>query len=202
MVMVFLAITNYLIDSYTIFAASVLAANSLLRSLFGFAFPLFTTYMFQNLGIHWASSIPAFLALGCVPFPFLFFKYGAQIRAKCVYAAQSDAVMRKLIAQRQQQQQLGASGKVGERVEDKEADTPATRASEEATGSTQQQTANVTASEEERDEARGLERVKTAKSTKSIRSVRSRAEAADYQVGPYDLDLVNTHTSISGLGTK
>ena len=43
MVLVFLSIMNYLIDAYTIYAASVLAANSVLRSLFGAAFPLFTT---------------------------------------------------------------------------------------------------------------------------------------------------------------
>jgi len=43
MVLVFLSIMNYLIDAYTIYAASVLAANSVLRSLFGAIFPLFTT---------------------------------------------------------------------------------------------------------------------------------------------------------------
>ncbi len=43
MVLVFLSVMNYLIDSYVIYAASVLAANSVLRSLFGAAFPLFTT---------------------------------------------------------------------------------------------------------------------------------------------------------------
>jgi hypothetical protein len=43
MVLVFLSIMNYLIDAYVIFAASVLAANAVLRSLFGAAFPLFTT---------------------------------------------------------------------------------------------------------------------------------------------------------------
>ena len=42
-VLVFLSIMNYLIDAYVIYAASVLAANSVLRSLFGAAFPLFTT---------------------------------------------------------------------------------------------------------------------------------------------------------------
>jgi hypothetical protein len=93
MVIIFLAVTNYLIDAYTIFAASVLAANSVLRSLFGFAFPLFTKYMYQNLGIHWASSVPAFLALACLPAPFFLYKYGAAIRARCEYAAQSEAVM-------------------------------------------------------------------------------------------------------------
>ncbi|KAI4858964.1 MFS general substrate transporter [Hypoxylon rubiginosum] len=97
MVLVFLSIMNYLIDSYTIFAASVLAANSVLRSLFGAAFPLFTTYMYNNLGIHWASTIPAFLALACVPFPFLFYKYGASIREKCKFAAQSAAFMKKMM---------------------------------------------------------------------------------------------------------
>ncbi|KAJ6161049.1 hypothetical protein N7470_004445 [Penicillium chermesinum] len=53
MVMVFLPVLNYLIDAYTIFSASVLAANASLRSMFGFAFPLFTTPMFKSLGIHW-----------------------------------------------------------------------------------------------------------------------------------------------------
>jgi multidrug resistance protein len=89
MVVVFLSVLNYLIDAYTIYAASVLAANSVLRSLFGAIFPLFTTYMYNNLGIHWASSIPAFLALACVPFPFLFYKYGGAIRACCKYAAEA-----------------------------------------------------------------------------------------------------------------
>ncbi|KUJ20949.1 MFS general substrate transporter [Mollisia scopiformis] len=96
MVLVFLSIMNYLIDSYVIYAASVLAANSVLRSLFGAAFPLFTTYMYQNLGIHWASSIPAFLALMCVPFPFLFYKYGKPIRMKCKFAAEAARVLAQI----------------------------------------------------------------------------------------------------------
>lgn len=50
-VLIFLGIMNYLIDAYTIFAASVLAANSVLRSLFGAIFPLFTSYMYAGLGM-------------------------------------------------------------------------------------------------------------------------------------------------------
>ncbi|RMZ88040.1 hypothetical protein DV736_g4740, partial [Chaetothyriales sp. CBS 134916] len=95
-VLMFLPVMNYLIDSYTIYAASVLAANSILRSLFGAIFPLFTTYMYNNLGIHWASSIPGFLALGCLPFPFLFWKYGHKIRMKCKYSAQAHEMMQQL----------------------------------------------------------------------------------------------------------
>jgi len=102
LVLVFLSLLNYLIDSYVLYAASVLAANAVLRSLFGAAFPLFTTYMYRNLGLHWASSIPAFLALGCMPFPYLFWKYGAQIRMKCKFAAEAAqmlAMMRAHAAQ-------------------------------------------------------------------------------------------------------
>lgn len=92
-VLVFLSCMNYLIDSYTIYAASVLAANSVLRSLFGAAFPLFTDQMFGKLGIHWASSIPAFLALACLPAPIIFYKYGHSIRMKCKYSAQAHEAM-------------------------------------------------------------------------------------------------------------
>lgn len=45
--------------------------------------------MYQNLGVQWASSIPAFLSLACVPFPLLFYKYGLRIRERCKYAAEA-----------------------------------------------------------------------------------------------------------------
>lgn len=97
-VLAFLACVNYLIDAYTIYAASVLAASAVLRSLFAVVFPLFTTYMYRNLGIHWASSVPAFLAAACAPFPFVFYKYGLSIRLKCKYAAEAHAVMQQIRA--------------------------------------------------------------------------------------------------------
>jgi hypothetical protein len=95
-ILIYLGTTSYLIDSYTILAASVLAANAVLRSLFGAVFPLFTTYMYRGLGIHWASSIPAFLTVVCMPFPFIFYRYGKLIRERCKYAAQSEAYMQQL----------------------------------------------------------------------------------------------------------
>ncbi|KAL8874306.1 MAG: hypothetical protein Q9174_000346 [Haloplaca sp. 1 TL-2023] len=96
LVLVFVSVMTYLIDAYTIYAASVLAANGILRSLFGAVFPLFTNVMYEGLGIHWASSIPAFLALACVPFPFLFYKYGAGIRMKCKYARSAAEIMAQM----------------------------------------------------------------------------------------------------------
>ncbi|KAH6636532.1 major facilitator superfamily domain-containing protein [Chaetomium tenue] len=110
LVSVFLSLLTYMIDSYTVFAASVLAANSVLRSLFGAAFPLFTTYMYQDLGIHWASTVPAFLALACMPFPWLFWKYGARIRSRCRYAAEAAAVLQKMMQAANEQQERGQQG--------------------------------------------------------------------------------------------
>ncbi|KAK3643958.1 MFS siderochrome iron transporter 1 [Elasticomyces elasticus] len=98
MILIFLGLVLYLIDSYTLFAASVLAANGVLRSLFGATFPLFTDQMYDSLGTHWASSIPAFLALACAPFQFLFYRYGAVIRSRCEYAEQSQKLMESIQA--------------------------------------------------------------------------------------------------------
>ncbi|CAG8126382.1 unnamed protein product [Penicillium nalgiovense] len=67
------------------YAASALAGNAAIRALFGAAFPLFTTPMYQNLGIHWVSPISAFLAVACRPFQWIFYKYGPSIRRHCQY---------------------------------------------------------------------------------------------------------------------
>lgn len=96
MVLVFLSIFNYLIDSYLLYAASVLAANSVLRSLFGVAFPLFVSNMYANLGVNWASTLVAFLSLACAPMPYVFFKFGRTIRRKSPYSREADDMGQKL----------------------------------------------------------------------------------------------------------
>ncbi|KAJ6789733.1 hypothetical protein PWT90_06245 [Aphanocladium album] len=99
LVMVFMSLLNYLIDSYVVFAASVMAANSVLRSVFGAAFPLFTIDMYENLGLQWAGSVPAFLAVACIPFPLIFYKYGHRIRMKCKFAAEAAHALEKMLQQ-------------------------------------------------------------------------------------------------------
>jgi hypothetical protein len=123
MVLVFLSVLVYLVDAYLIYAASVLAANSVLRSLFGAAFPLFTTQMYAKLGtsarvssgdtaadnptgIHWASTLVAFLALVCAPLPFLFFRYGEKIRLRCKYAAEAAEVAAMMKERAEKQKEL------------------------------------------------------------------------------------------------
>lgn len=89
MVLVYLSCMNYLVDTYVIYAASCLAGSAVIRAIFGAVFPLFTPKMYSSLGLHWASSVPAFMALLCAPFPFIFYRYGAGIRAKGKYAAEA-----------------------------------------------------------------------------------------------------------------
>lgn len=90
---------NYLIDSYTIYAASVMAAAAILRSFFGAVFPLFVSQMYARLGIHWASSVPAFLTLACLPFPFVMYRYGTAVRMKCKYAHEAAEIMARMQAE-------------------------------------------------------------------------------------------------------
>ncbi|EED23554.1 MFS multidrug transporter, putative [Talaromyces stipitatus ATCC 10500] len=85
-ILVYSGIFTFLVDAYPEFAASALAANSFARSSFAGVFPLFGTYMYNRLGIHWASSLLGFLTLLMLPFPYLFFKYGKELRKKSKFA--------------------------------------------------------------------------------------------------------------------
>ncbi|RAL14352.1 MFS transporter [Aspergillus homomorphus CBS 101889] len=95
--MVSLPCYNYLTDSYTVYAASIMAACMVMVSIFSAVFPLFTDQMYQSLGPRWAASVPAFLALACVPIPFVLYKYGPLIRARCFYAAEADACLDRML---------------------------------------------------------------------------------------------------------
>ncbi|EXJ62420.1 hypothetical protein A1O7_02855 [Cladophialophora yegresii CBS 114405] len=103
-ILIFMCCSNYLVDSYVIYSASVLAGNSILRSTFGAVFPLFATYMYNNLGVHWASAVPGFIALACFPFPIFFYKYGKSIRRRCKYSAEAARFLDSLKSDLERQQ--------------------------------------------------------------------------------------------------
>ena len=87
-VVAYLCIQTYIVDSYTRFAASALAACSFLRSLGGFAFPLFAPYMFKALGYGWGNSILAFVAIGIGGLaPVALWHFGLRLRKASPYAA-------------------------------------------------------------------------------------------------------------------
>lgn len=77
-----------IVDSYTRYAASGMAAIMVLRSLAGFGFPLFAPAMYDKLGYGWGNSVLAFVALVLgVPAPYLIWRYGEALRARSKFAA-------------------------------------------------------------------------------------------------------------------
>jgi MFS family permease len=83
---IFLALFNYIIDAYLFVAASALAANTVVRSLFGAGFPLFATQMFEVMNPRWASTLLGFVAIALGPIPFVLRQYGPILRRKSKYA--------------------------------------------------------------------------------------------------------------------
>jgi hypothetical protein len=98
LVILFMAVQNYLVDAYLPLAASVLAGGTVARSLLGVIIPLFTVDMYNALGPRWASSIPAFLALAFAPFPFILLRNGQKIRRWTKYGREADDVVQRLAA--------------------------------------------------------------------------------------------------------
>ncbi|KAF9026398.1 MFS polyamine transporter [Hymenopellis radicata] len=83
MILSFQSIQTYLVDTFTLFSASALAAVTFIRSVFAFGFPLFAPAMYAKLGYGKGDTILAVLAIviGC-PSPFLFWKYGKAVRMR------------------------------------------------------------------------------------------------------------------------
>ncbi|KAI1102349.1 polyamine transporter 1 [Jackrogersella minutella] len=78
---IFQAALNYLVDTFQMYAASAVAANTFLRSCFAAAFPLVVTPLYHNIGVGPGSSIFAGFACLLIPVPFVFYFFGRRIRA-------------------------------------------------------------------------------------------------------------------------
>ncbi|GAA5922431.1 hypothetical protein JCM1841_004906 [Sporobolomyces salmonicolor] len=85
-VLIFRALQTFLIDAYERYAASALASQVVVRSITGAVCPLFTPAMFHRLGPGWACTVLAAVMLILVPVPFVFERYGAQLRRNSKFA--------------------------------------------------------------------------------------------------------------------
>ena len=77
---------NFLVDTYRVYAASAVSANTFLRSLMAAGLPLAARPMFKNLGVGPAMSILGAVATLALPVPFLFMKYGVRLRRMSKFA--------------------------------------------------------------------------------------------------------------------
>ncbi|KAL1409257.1 hypothetical protein Q8F55_006090 [Vanrija albida] len=88
MILIFECGIIYTIDMYRSFANSAIAANTLVRSALGGAFPLFTAAMVRNLGYKgpWSMALLAFIGVALAPTPVIFYHIGAKLRARSTFS--------------------------------------------------------------------------------------------------------------------
>ncbi|KAJ7808993.1 MFS polyamine transporter [Mycena olivaceomarginata] len=110
---IFISFLSYLVETYLMYSASAFAANTIMRSLFAAAFPLFTVQFYTKLGVGWASTILGAVGILLLPSPFLFYKYGARIRANSKYAPCLDLKVAKAVAAEAEAEAQGRTVKTG-----------------------------------------------------------------------------------------
>ena len=81
---------NFLVDTYGLYAASAVSANTFLRSLLASAFPLVAKPMISNLGFGPAMSILGGIACLALPVPLIFMRYGLTLRRMSKFAPVHD----------------------------------------------------------------------------------------------------------------
>ncbi|KAJ9661282.1 hypothetical protein H2198_002025 [Neophaeococcomyces mojaviensis] len=81
-VIVMNALTDYVVDSYSQYAGSAVAAVILGENVFSAFLPLATQSMYERLGFNWASTLLGFIALALSCVPVMFVVWGKKIRAR------------------------------------------------------------------------------------------------------------------------
>ncbi|KAF9891716.1 hypothetical protein FE257_003728 [Aspergillus nanangensis] len=77
---IFLPIQLYLVDAFTLYATSAIAANTVVRSLFGAVIPLAGKSLYNQLGYGWGNSLLAFISIAFAPFSLFLVRFGASVR--------------------------------------------------------------------------------------------------------------------------
>jgi len=78
----FMPMMGYLVDAFDVYAASALAANTVLRSIGGALLPIAGPKMYESLGYGWGNSVLAFIAIAFTPILFVIYRYGKSIRTR------------------------------------------------------------------------------------------------------------------------
>ncbi|KAJ2896662.1 major facilitator superfamily transporter multidrug resistance [Zalerion maritima] len=75
-------IQAYIIDSYPVYAASGMAAFTVLRSLVAAFLPLAGPKMYDTMGLGWGNSLLGFICIAMIPVPAFIYKFGGKLRKK------------------------------------------------------------------------------------------------------------------------
>ncbi|KAJ7364004.1 major facilitator superfamily domain-containing protein [Mycena albidolilacea] len=82
MLITYICIQTYLVDAFAEYAASALAATIILRSICGAVFSIVGAKLYERLGYGWGTSVLAFISVGALPIPALFWVFGPKLREK------------------------------------------------------------------------------------------------------------------------
>lgn len=79
----------YVIDSYSIYAASALGFMTISRYLAAGGMTVVGFPFYGNMGVHWTLTILASISVLMTPVPYVFYRYGVVIRGSSKYAVKS-----------------------------------------------------------------------------------------------------------------
>lgn len=82
LVATYMPAVTYIVDGFTEYAASALAATTVFRSVLGAVLPLGGESMYRTLGLGWGNSLLAFIAVALIPIPIVFQRYGEGLRKR------------------------------------------------------------------------------------------------------------------------
>ncbi|KAG7105227.1 MFS transporter prlG like protein [Verticillium longisporum] len=80
--LIFMSLQLYLVDAFSVYAASALAANTVARSLAGAFLPLAGLPMYEALGIGWGNTVLGIISAVMIPVAYAIIRYGQYLRQR------------------------------------------------------------------------------------------------------------------------
>ena len=103
------SIVSYLFDAYSPQGTlSALTAAAVFRLICAGTVPIGILPMFMNLSGAWALGTLGFISLAMIPIPYVFFFYGAQLRAKSAFGGKGMSFVETEMAAREEMERPSA----------------------------------------------------------------------------------------------
>ena len=87
---IFVSSYIYIINSYGVTSSSALGSITMARYLISAGMVVAARPMYMGIGVHWSLTFLGCLAILCLPFPFLLFRYGHILREKSQFIESDD----------------------------------------------------------------------------------------------------------------
>ncbi|KAJ7111166.1 hypothetical protein C8R43DRAFT_1079192 [Mycena crocata] len=106
MILIYVSANSYIVDLCSAYAASAIAAKTIMRSLISAAVPLYVDQMFAHMGFQWAGLLLALVSAVIAPIPFVFYVYGYRIRMRSEKASKD----RRMDSDSNSESEMGGRG--------------------------------------------------------------------------------------------